>query len=77
MRCFISLVNDNHVDNNMMEILVYVYLGLIVNTRQNKDLFKFEDKYDKELSVPIFRLYTVFAIHSSLHIPVLSDVTVS
>ena len=27
MRGLISLVNDNHVDNNLKEILVYVYFG--------------------------------------------------
>ena len=30
---FISLVNDNHVDNNLKEILMFVYYGLIVNSR--------------------------------------------
>ena len=30
-RALMSLVNDNHVDNNLKEILVYVYLGSIVN----------------------------------------------
>ena len=32
MRGLTSLVNDNHVDNNLNEILVYVYSGSIVNT---------------------------------------------
>ena len=36
----ISLVNDNHVDNNLKEILVYVYSGSIVNNRsQNWQIF--------------------------------------
>ena len=30
-----SLVNDNHVANNLKEILVYVYFGSIVNNRNN------------------------------------------
>ena len=30
-RGLILLVNDNHVDNNLKEILVYVYFGSIVN----------------------------------------------
>ena len=33
MRGLISLVNDNHVDNNFKEILVYIYLGSIVINR--------------------------------------------
>ena len=28
----ISLVYDNHVDNNLKEILMYVYLGSVVNS---------------------------------------------
>ena len=32
-RGLISLINDNHVDNNIKEILVYVNLGSIVNNR--------------------------------------------
>ena len=28
-RSLISLVNDNHLDSNLKEILVYVYLGSI------------------------------------------------
>ena len=30
-RGLISLVNDNHVNNNLKEILVYVYFGSILN----------------------------------------------
>ena len=30
---YISLVNDNHVDNIHKEILVYVYSGSIVNSQ--------------------------------------------
>ena len=33
MRSLISLVNDNHVDNNLPEILVYIYFCSIVNDR--------------------------------------------
>ena len=29
----ISLVNDNHMDNNLKEILMYEYFGLIVNSQ--------------------------------------------
>ena len=36
-RSLISLVNDNHVDNNLKEILVCVYLGSIVNNRPNNE----------------------------------------
>ena len=32
-RDFISLVNDNHVDNNVNKILVYAYYDSIVNNR--------------------------------------------
>ena len=35
-RGLISLVNENHVDNNLKEILVYVYSGWIVNNRPKK-----------------------------------------
>ena len=35
----ISLVNDNHMDNNLKEILVYAYFGSIVNN-QHKNLYK-------------------------------------
>ena len=35
----ISLVNDNHMDNNLKEILVFVYFGSIVNN-QHKNLYK-------------------------------------
>ena len=31
---FTLLVNDNHVDNYLNEILAFVYYGLIVNNRQ-------------------------------------------
>ena len=31
-RGLISLVNDNYVDNNLKEILMYVYFGSIVST---------------------------------------------
>ena len=33
MRCLISLVNGNHVDNNLTENSVHVYYGSIVNNR--------------------------------------------
>ena len=36
MRDFISLVNDNYMDNNPKETLMYVYFGLIVNNEPNK-----------------------------------------
>ena len=32
----ISLVNDNHMDNNLKEILMYLYYGSIVNNRPKK-----------------------------------------
>ena len=35
-RCLTSLVNDNHVDNNIKEILVYAYFGSIVNYRPRR-----------------------------------------
>ena len=34
--CLISLVNENPVDNNLKEILVYVYSGSIANNRPKK-----------------------------------------
>ena len=33
---FISLFKVNHVDNNLKEIMVYVYFGRIVNNRSKK-----------------------------------------
>ena len=33
MHGLISLVNNNHIDNNLKEILVYVYFGLIVSNQ--------------------------------------------
>ena len=38
-RGLISLVNDNHVDNNLKESLMYVYLGSIVNNRPKNGPF--------------------------------------
>ena len=35
-RGWISLVNDNHVDNNLKEMLAFVYYGSIVNNRPKK-----------------------------------------
>ena len=31
MRGLITLVNDNHVDNNFKDILAFSYYGLIIN----------------------------------------------
>ena len=36
MCSLISLVLDNHVDNNLKEILLFVYYGLIVNSQPKK-----------------------------------------
>ena len=36
MRGLITLVNDNHVDNCLKEILAFVYYGSIVNSRIKK-----------------------------------------
>ena len=33
-----SLVNINHVNNNLKDILVYVYIGSIVNNRSKNEL---------------------------------------
>ena len=33
MRVLFSLANDNRVDSNLKEILVYLYLGSVVNSR--------------------------------------------
>ena len=38
MRGLISLVNDNHADINLKEILVYVYFDSIVNSRPKEYL---------------------------------------
>ena len=40
-RDLISLVNDNHVDNKLMEGLVYVYFGSIVKKRPKNCTYKF------------------------------------
>ena len=36
MRGLITLVNDNHMDNYLKEILVFVYYGSIVNNQPQK-----------------------------------------
>ena len=36
MRGLITLVNDNHVDNYLKEILAFLYYGSIVNSRSKK-----------------------------------------
>ena len=41
-RVLISWVNDNHADNYLKEILVYVYYGSIVNGRPKKEKKKNE-----------------------------------
>ena len=33
MRSWITLVNDNHVDNYLKEILAFVYYGSVVNNQ--------------------------------------------
>ena len=38
MQGLITLVNDNHMDNYLKEILVFVYYGLIVNNRPKTDV---------------------------------------
>ena len=38
-RGLISLVNDNHVYNNIKEILVYAYLGSTVNNPSRKHAY--------------------------------------
>ena len=38
----ISLVNDNHVDNKLKKILVYVYYGSTVNNRAKKQTFRID-----------------------------------
>ena len=35
-----SLVSNNHVDNNLKEMLVYVYFGSIITNRPKKRLLK-------------------------------------
>ena len=37
MHGLIILVNDNHVDNYLKEILAFVYYGSFVNNRPNKN----------------------------------------
>ena len=50
----IPLVNDNHVDNNLKEILVYVYYGSNVNNRpENMATIK------KSQHTEIFLLHTI------------------
>ena len=39
MHGLISLANNNYVDNNLKEILVYIYFGKIANSRIKKHLF--------------------------------------
>ena len=42
---FISLVNDNHMDNNSKEISVYMYLWSVVNNRLKKYVLSFAVQY--------------------------------
>ena len=51
MHGLISLVNDNHVDNNLKEILVYVCFGSIVNVRmQSTQKYKYTTRLLKNLA---------------------------
>ena len=36
MCSFITLINDNHVDNYLKEIFAFVYYGFIVNSQHKK-----------------------------------------
>ena len=50
MCSLISLVKDNHVDNNLKEILVYVYFGSIVNNQPKNEktnvyLYIYQEKF--------------------------------
>ena len=51
-RGLISLVNDNHVNNNLKEILVFVYIGSIVNNRP-------ENTYSLEICMNFAILETI------------------
>ena len=53
----ISLVNDNHVDNNLKEILVYVYFGLILNDKLKNELVQILGQACK--GIPVFRVNIV------------------
>ena len=37
MHCLISLVDDNHMDNKLKEIFVYVFYGSVVNNQPKND----------------------------------------
>ena len=51
-RCFISLVNNNHVNNRLKETLVYVHYGSIVNNRPKKCFINcFKPVVNGEISV--------------------------
>ena len=39
MHGLITLVNDNHMDKYLKEILAFVYHGLIVNNRPKTDVY--------------------------------------
>ena len=47
-RGLISLVNDNHVDNNLKEILVHAYFGSTVNNRSKGESNEEEEKKKKK-----------------------------
>ena len=52
-RGLVSLVNDNHVDNNLKEIFIYVYFGSIVNNRsQNIPSYMRPTQSDQGLPCP-------------------------
>ena len=41
----ISLVNNNHVDNNLKEILLYVYVSFFVNNLPKNHYFLYQFLY--------------------------------
>ena len=44
MRDLILFVNDNHIDNNLKEILVYIYFGSVANNQSKNRLVQILDK---------------------------------
>ena len=53
-----SLVNYNHVDNNLKKILVYIYFGTIANNRPKKASGK--SRSSRIYPVSLIMVFTVY-----------------
>ena len=54
MRCLISLVNDNHVNNYLKDTLAFVYYGSTVNNRPKSQNHKEKALNNQRLSLGLY-----------------------